>query len=102
MAHLEVTHIDRDGSDPDRRIDRFAGPGWGPKVQDEVIRDILSGRHTYFVIALLWEARLEVKKHPDSGRMFVQTFPDGLYDNNLYELPEIAQSHQAARRLGPD
>jgi len=103
MADLEVTHIDRDGADIDRRIDMLAGPSFPPTPIDEIIDNIDRGIHTYFVAAHhLWTAPLEVKRYSVRGRPFLQTVPDGRYDDNLYSLPAIAEWHRPARRLGRD
>ncbi len=93
MSKRLVTHIRRDGADADRRIDMLSGPGWGPLSIDTVISDINAGRHTYFVTAhSFYDAEIEVLRHPTSGRYLLRTKPDGLYDNNLYALPEIPRT----------
>lgn len=102
MADFEVSRIRRDRGDMDRRIDMLAGPHFGPAHIDDVIADILSGANTYHVIAGFWPAVLEVLPHPQSGRLFLRTVPDGLYDNNLHTLPEIGEPIPRVRRLGRD
>lgn len=93
-----VTAIRRDGADLDRRIDWLEGPSFSASI-DTVINRILVHRDAFFVPlgpALSDPvAYLDVKAHWQSGRLFLQTIPDGLHDNNLYSLPEIE-----VRRLG--
>lgn len=90
MTSLLVTHIRSDGSDADRRIDYLQGPWFGPSHIDTVINDILSGPNDYHVATLGGiTAPLEVLRHPRSGRLYLRTVPDGVWDNNLYSLPEI-------------
>jgi hypothetical protein len=101
MAKRKVTAIRRDGNDPDRRIDLLQGDDWGPHHIDTVISHIQTGEHTYHVDALFWEAPLEVLP-AKSGRLYVRTAPDGLYDDNLYALPEISGRIRAATILGLD
>jgi len=86
-----VTHIRRDRGDLDRRIDMLKGPSFGPSLIDTVILDILVGHNQYYVTTgarLLDVAYLEVKTS-SAGRQYLRTIPDGLFDNNLYALPEI-------------
>lgn len=96
MAEREVTHIERDGPDTDRRIDLFEGPDWGPRHVDDVVLDIQSGEHSYFVRGLFSNVPLEAMYPSTAGRWYVRTVPNGMYDDNLHELPEIG----APRRLG--
>lgn len=103
MADLEITHIRRDGADLDRRIDMLAGPSFPPTPIDDVIANIQTGVHTYFVAAHhLWTAPIEVIRHPKTQRLFLRTVPNGRYDDNLYSLPEISEWTPRARRLGED
>jgi Protein of unknown function (DUF3892) len=95
MAHREVTAIQRDTGDIDRRIDLLQGPDWGPLHIDDVVLDLRNGTHTYYVTDLLWEIPLEAIYLSTSGRWYVRTVPNGERDDNLYALPEIV-----VRRLG--
>jgi len=92
-----VTAIRRDGADLDRRIDWLEGPSFSASI-DEVIARILLYGDEFFVACgpALSDpvAYLEVKMSK-AGRQFLQTKPDGRWDNNLYSLPEIG-----ARPLG--
>ncbi len=100
MADFEVTHIERDGDDLDRRIDKLAGPAFGVKHIDDVIAEIQAGTNSYHVIAGFWPAHLEVKWRSDTRRHFLQTIPNGQYDDNLYSLPEISGSFPVGRPIG--
>ena len=86
MGDYRVTHIRRDGSDPDRRIDLLKGPEFGPSDVDQVVSWMAAG-HRFWVAGQpsAWlEAKVSVR-----GRPYVRTVPDGKYDNNLYSLPEV-------------
>lgn len=86
MGDYQVTHIRRDGSDPDRRIDLFKGPEFGPSTVDQVVAAMKQG-HRFWVAGTpsAWlEHKVSVR-----GRAYVRTIPDGLYDNNLNSLPNI-------------
>lgn len=86
MGDYQVTHIRRDGSDPDRRIDLFKGPEFGPSSVDQIVAWMNSG-HRFWVNGNP-SAWLE-HKISTRGRPYVRTVPDGMYDNNLYLLPNI-------------
>ena len=86
MGDYQVTRIRRDGSDPDRRIDLFQGPEFGPSGVDQVVA-WMKGGHRFWVGGepSAWlEHKVSVR-----GRPYVRTVPDGMHDNNLYALPEI-------------
>lgn len=88
MADYQVACIRRDGNDTDRRIDALGGPNWNTASIDDVIHWIENGHSFHVNTGGLAKAYLEVKVHPTSRRKYVRTIPDGLYDNNLYSLPE--------------
>jgi hypothetical protein len=92
MTAYLVTHIRRDRGDLDRRIDMLQGPWFGPSLIDDVINDMLRpGGNQYYVqsgTTPMDIAYLEVMRS-SAGRLFLRTIPDGLFDNNLYSLPEI-------------
>lgn len=93
-----VTAIRRDGADLDRRIDWLEGPSFDASIDTVINRILVHGDAFYVPLGPALSdpvAYLEVKRNGQSGRLFLQTIPDGLHDNNLYSLPEIA-----ARRLG--
>ena len=85
MGTYQVTHIRRDSSDPDRRIDALRGPEFDVSSIDQVISWIDAG-HKFWVGGNP-SAWLETKVST-AGRRYLRTVPDGLYDNNLYSLPE--------------
>lgn len=98
MTDFMVTAIRRDGADLDRRIDWLEGPSFCAPIDDVIFRIFVHGDAFYVPLGPALSdpvAYLEVKEHWQSGRQFLQTVPDGLFDNNLYSLPEIA-----VRRLG--
>ena len=84
MTDFQVTHIRRDGADPDRRIDYFKGPNFGLSTVDQVVASMKAGHR--FWVGGQPSAWLE-SKVSSAGRPYVRTVPDGKYDNNLYSLP---------------
>lgn len=97
MTAYLVTAITRDGADLDRRIDWLEGPSFSASIDDVIGRMLFYNDEFYVALGPKLSdpvAYLEVKTS-SAGRQFLQTIPDGLYDNNLYSLPEIG-----ARRLG--
>lgn len=88
MGVYMITAIRRDGYDLDRRIDALEGPSFRSSI-DDVIAAIWQG-HEFFVSTIGNDiAYLEVKQHWQSRRWFLRTIPDGIWDNNLYSLPEM-------------
>lgn len=87
MANYQVTCIRRDGSDADRRIDRLGGQDWNDTI-DSVIQFIQSGGHRFWTAADGKSVWVEVRQHPVSGRLFLQTEGDNYPNNNLLKLPE--------------
>ena len=86
MATLKVTCITRDSADVDRRIDAIGGDGFHHLI-DDAIRYLQTGVHLYYTLVGGNVALLEVKQHPVSGRLFLQTQGDNYPYNNLLHLP---------------
>lgn len=87
---IQISCIMRDGADADRRIDGFGGihddKRWDLSI-DQLIQWISEG-HTFFTNVGGYRANVVVKKHPQSGRLYVTTEGDGFPPNNLLALPE--------------
>lgn len=89
MPDQFVTCISRDGPDPDYRIDAL-GIGGTVYPIDQVIGWLLQSNENR-----LWVSddfgntvRVTVRQHPTSGRLFLETYPDGVRLDNLSALPE--------------
>ncbi|MDH2413794.1 tyrosinase family protein [Nocardioides sp. CER19] len=70
------------------RVTRLCNPaaGWSPRTAIEVIDDITSGRHRYFVYRFPFTlAAIRVVQGSDGP--FLRTTPDGSTGNNLDRLP---------------
>jgi len=89
MADYQVTCIRRDGTDADRRIDRLGGPGWNDTI-DNVINAIQTRTHQFWTTAGGKSVWVVVRKHPQSGRLYLATENDGYPPNNLLSLPECS------------
>lgn len=89
MTDYLVTHIRKDGPDIDRRIDQLGGPAFGPSAVDHVIQSMFRGDRFFIHVQGFPPVFLEVCQHPISRRFFVRTTPDGVWDNNLYALPDV-------------
>ncbi len=83
----EITCIVRDGSDPDRRIDKVGGAGW-TKAENVVIEELETEpeTHAYFVEAN--GQRVDVVVAERDGTKYLRTDPDKTTSNNLLSLPE--------------
>jgi hypothetical protein len=89
MPTYQVTCISRDGPDPDFRIDAigFAGNvypidnviAWLQQSNDNQLLVTDNAGNTVYVA---------VRQHPVSGRLFLETYPDGIRLDNLAALPE--------------
>lgn len=88
MGVHQITCITRDRGDPDYRIDAVGFVGMTYSI-DQVIGWIQSGEHRFYVSAdngqSVW---VGVRQHPQSGRLYLATEPDGYPLNNLKSLPE--------------
>ena len=89
MATRRVDCITRDRLDLDHRIDAIGGEGFY-RLIDDAIRDIQFGLHTYYTMVDGKVALIEVKQHPKTGRLFLQTLGDRYPQNNLLSLPECS------------
>jgi hypothetical protein len=87
VATLQVKCITRDNADLDQRIDAIGGDGFY-RLIDDAISDIQNNIHIYYTLVNGQVAILVVKKHPVSGRLFLQTIADNYPHNNLLSLPE--------------
>lgn len=89
MADLQVTCINK----PDRmsaheHITHLGGVGW-KWTREEVIRSIDAKTHTLHVVDPTTKTRAYVGVVRPSGRSpYVQTYADGVWNNNLLALPE--------------
>lgn len=87
MATLRVDCITRDSLDLDQRIDAIGGEGFYDLI-DTAIFNIQNNVHIYYTMVAGNVALIEVRRHPVSGRLFLQTAADNFPDNNLLRLPE--------------
>lgn len=95
MADYQVDCINRDGSDPDYRIDALGGPkpdgtGRWKDTIDRVIDFIERDIHDFWTSVDGDSAWIVVRVHPTSGRKYLATENDGFPPNNLLSLPECA------------
>ncbi|MFZ4071640.1 MAG: DUF3892 domain-containing protein [Caulobacterales bacterium] len=89
MANRRITCINKtDRFNPWERIRKVGGP-WGSTTQEQAIRDIDAGLHSYFVQRAGVEVGVIVAISP-YGNRYLKTRPDGEQPNNLLELPECA------------
>ncbi|MBO9623870.1 MAG: DUF3892 domain-containing protein [Sphingomonas sp.] len=86
MADYEVTCIQRDPTDLDRRIERLGGPGWNDTI-DNVIFSIETDAHRFWTSTGGRRVWLVVRRHPTSGRLYLATENDGYPPNKLLSLP---------------
>jgi hypothetical protein len=86
MSDYQITTVRKDGSDRDRRIDAMGSPSFNCTALDTLIAWYDQG-HRFFVQVGTTKVYLEKLRHPTSGRWYLRTIPDGIYDNNLYALP---------------
>lgn len=86
MADYQITRVRKDGADPDRRIDRFSGPGWEAPI-DDVIRWIDTGAHRFWTSVDGRSVWCMTGTHPTSKRKYVTTQGDSFPPNNLLKLP---------------
>lgn len=88
---IQISCIRRDGADPDRRIDGFGGihngERWYLSIED-LIDWILNKGHTFYTSVSGRRVNVVVRRHPESGRLYVTTEGDGFPPNNLLSLPE--------------
>ena len=87
----QVTHWRPDGPDSDRTIDRLRiKPAWDltPK---QVAEYIDQGNEFYIAAPNAFSTDIDLMAMGNalSGRRWVQTKPDGRYDNNIYALPKF-------------
>ena len=85
MADRGVT---RSRKDEDGDITALCNPGqsWSPRPKRDVINDIESGQHSYFVQASGGRVDIHVVDGP-SGK-YLRTDPDKTTRNNLDDLPD--------------
>ena len=88
MPTYQVTCISRDGPDVDYRIDAigFNGEVYDLDATIQWLRD--SDDNRLWVTANGQSVWVGIRQHPQSGRYFLATEPDGYALNNLAELPE--------------
>jgi hypothetical protein len=86
MASYQVTWINPDGADIDRRIDRLGGPGWGDSI-DTIIHFIRSGAHDFWTDVQGRRVAVVVRQHHQTMRYYLTTLGDGFPPNNLLRLP---------------
>jgi hypothetical protein len=89
MARLQVTCINKQPSHYARheRI-RAIGGSWGKHTQDDAIRNIESGIHSYYTIGGGSTANVIVAVH--LGRKYLKTDADTTTRDNLLSLPECS------------
>ncbi len=90
MTELTVSCHTPDNFDHDRRIQGIGGVnGFTPWYHpiDNVIRNIESGFHSYYIGQGLLRVHIFVKTHHSSGRKYITTDPDGHMQNNILSLP---------------
>ncbi len=85
MADRRVT-LSR--KDPDGDISALCNPGelWSPRLKANVITDIESGVHTYYVLSAGNRVRVHVLRGV-TGK-YLRTSPDLISHNNLDDLPD--------------
>lgn len=85
MADRQVRQT---GTDAEKDITAVcnAGETWSPRLKADVINDIESGLHTYFVQETGARTDLQVVDGP-TGK-YLRTEPDPQSDNNLDNLPD--------------
>ena len=85
MADRGVT---RSRKDEDGDITELCNPGqsWSPRLKRDVINDIESGQHSYFVQAPNGRVDIHVVDGP-TGK-YLRTDPDRTTRNNLDDLPD--------------
>ena len=87
MSRRIVNCINKtDRQDPWERIRRIGGD-WGRREQQDAVRDIKTGLHTYYVVRGGREVAIVVAKSR-FGNEYLKTEADGENSNNLLELPE--------------
>lgn len=84
VLEREVTAVRRD-ADGDVLALCKAGEPWSPRSAAEVIRDIETGAHVYFIER--GAPRTEIHVVERGGRKFLRSDPDGIEENNLDRLP---------------
>ena len=88
MADLQVTCINKiPRNDPHHGITHLGGPGW-KGTRQQVINDINSGANRFFTSVGGKTAFLAVREHENGS--YVQTYADGVWNDNLLALPECA------------
>lgn len=85
MADRQVKQTGKD-ADGDITALCNAGETWSPRLRDDVIADIESGLHSYFVQEAGSRASVQVVNGP-TGK-YLRTGPDPAPGNNLDNLPD--------------
>ncbi|KZY90855.1 MULTISPECIES: DUF3892 domain-containing protein [unclassified Erythrobacter] len=86
MADYYITATQKDGPDPDYRIDAFRVNGdW---YSLEQMLGFVRAGHRFFVV--VWGRAIPVikKVHPRTFREYLTTTPDSFPPNNLLNLPD--------------
>ncbi|MDX1996632.1 MAG: DUF3892 domain-containing protein [Thermoanaerobaculia bacterium] len=84
MAEREVTRTKKDSSDVITALCNPAG-SWSPRSKSDVIADIESGNHSYYV---KWpEKRTEIRVVAGASGKYLRTDRDTTTRNNLLDLP---------------
>lgn len=92
MGDHRIDCTNKDGPDPDYRIDGFGGvtvPGntrWHDTL-DNLLAAMRNG-HTFWVSVQNRRVEVIAKQHPRSKRWYATTEPDSFPPNNLLNLPD--------------
>ena len=87
MSRRKITCINKTNRpNPWERIRRIGGD-WGRREQQDAIRDIKTGLHTYYVVRHGREVAVVIGKSR-FGNGYLKTETDGENSNNLLALPE--------------
>lgn len=80
--------VSRTGKDSDGDITRLCHPGsaWSPRTKRDVINDIESGAHRYYVPWTTGRTEIHVAKR--GSVKYLRTDRDNTTKNNLDELPD--------------
>lgn len=90
-----ITCTNKDGPDPDYRIDEIGGstgaentngPWW--LTIDQAIAGIHADKWEFYVVEQGREVDVVVREHPRSRRLYLTTLADGFPPNNLLRLPD--------------
>lgn len=85
MTDRKVTNT---GKGDGNVITKLCNPGqwWSPRAKDDAVKDIVSGRYSYFVDVR--GERVAIHVVTVGGKKHLRTDPDGKGKNNLEELPD--------------